>query len=108
VGPYIIHTKYCATRTLRGGGDRQQQLAKDAAATVQPRTGAPLGRLFLEESRGSFDRWSTSTSSSSSAVASDESGLDRGAPPESYCLWKFNGFHGAVAPHCWKFNGTKL
>uniref|UniRef100_A0A0E0DUT1 DUF1645 domain-containing protein n=1 Tax=Oryza meridionalis TaxID=40149 RepID=A0A0E0DUT1_9ORYZ len=73
-----------------GGGDRQQQLAKDdAAATVPPRTRGPLGRLFLEESRGSFDRWSTSTSSSSSsssAAASDEGGLD-GAPPESYCLW---------------------
>ncbi|BAF18326.1 uncharacterized protein [Oryza sativa Japonica Group] len=72
-----------------GGGDRQQHLAKDdAAATVPPRTRGPLGRLFLEESRGSFDRWSTSTSSSSSssAPASDEGGLD-GAPPESYCLW---------------------
>uniref|UniRef100_A0A0E0L647 DUF1645 domain-containing protein n=1 Tax=Oryza punctata TaxID=4537 RepID=A0A0E0L647_ORYPU len=67
-----------------GGGDL---LTKDAVATVPPRTRGPLGRLFLEESRGSFDRWtSTSTSSSSSAAASDEGGLD-GAPPESYCLW---------------------
>ncbi|XP_006654833.2 uncharacterized protein LOC102711702 [Oryza brachyantha] len=67
-----------------GGGGGDHQLGKGVPPPVPPRTRGPLGRLFLEESRGSFDRW-TSTSSSS-AAASDEGGLE-GAPPESYCLW---------------------
>jgi hypothetical protein len=90
-------------------------------------TRAPLGRLFLEESRGSFDRWSSSTY----VVVVFRGGVRRGRPGRRAagellsldsrrrpCLGlglptpaqeeRLNGFHGAVAPHCWRFNGTKL
>ncbi|KAL5202251.1 hypothetical protein ABZP36_013203 [Zizania latifolia] len=76
-----------------GGADQRAKDVDDAPPA--PRVRGPLGRLFLEESRDSSDR--STSSSPSSAAASDEGGL-KSASPESYCLWTPGAGSSTSAP----------